>query len=189
MSSGNVVPLIRQIRRRTLRASSYLVWTISHRTDSGTALNQRRIYDIMHIVIVICEWKNYAVKLIPIVCNCEFSACTRESSQNFSHVCRMCTVFIIITRAVQPVATCRQSPYLQQPAIVIVTSFSWRLPPIALAALAAPIPIMTSFSLCGCGWWWRWWWFNVSTRFYSMTASSMRRQRLAFQLNFYGRPM
>jgi len=25
-------------------------------------------------------------------------------------------------------------------------------------------------------------WFNVSTRFYSMTASSMRRQGLAFQL-------
>jgi len=28
------------------------------------------------------------------------------------------------TRAVQPVATCRQSPYLHKPAIVIVTSFS-----------------------------------------------------------------
>jgi len=32
------------------------------------------------------------------------------------------------TRAVQPVATCRQSPYLHKPAIVIVTSFSlWEL--------------------------------------------------------------
>jgi len=32
-----------------------------------------------------------------------------------------------ITRALQPVATCRQSPYLQKPAIVNVTSFSlWR---------------------------------------------------------------
>jgi len=31
------------------------------------------------------------------------------------------------TTAVQPVATCRQSPYLHKPAIVIVTSFSsWR---------------------------------------------------------------
>jgi len=28
------------------------------------------------------------------------------------------------TRALQPVATCRQSPYLHEPAIVIVTSFS-----------------------------------------------------------------
>jgi len=35
----------------------------------------------------------------------------------------------------QPVATCRQSPYLHKPAIVIVTSFSlWRLAPTALAA-------------------------------------------------------
>jgi len=51
------------------------------------------------------------------------------------------------TRAVQPVATCRQSPYLHKPAIVIVivTLFSlWRLAP---AALAAPVLIMTSFSL------------------------------------------
>ena len=31
------------------------------------------------------------------------------------------------TRALQPVATCRQSPYLHKPAIIIVTSFSlWR---------------------------------------------------------------
>jgi len=29
-----------------------------------------------------------------------------------------------LTRVVQPVATCRQSPYLHKPAIVIVTSFS-----------------------------------------------------------------
>jgi len=42
------------------------------------------------------------------------------------------------TGAVQPVATCRQSPYLHKPAIVIVTS---------LAALAAPVLVMTSFSL------------------------------------------
>jgi len=46
---------------------------------------------------------------------------------------------------VQPVATCRQSPYLHKPAIVIVTSFSlWRLAP---TALATPVLIMTSFSL------------------------------------------
>jgi len=44
------------------------------------------------------------------------------------------------TRAVQPTATCRQSPYIQ-PATITVTSFSlWR-------ALAAPVLIMTSFSL------------------------------------------
>jgi len=49
------------------------------------------------------------------------------------------------TKAVQPVATCRQSPYLHKPAIVIVTSFSlWRLAP---TALATPVLIMTSFSL------------------------------------------
>ena len=42
----------------------------------------------------------------------------------------------------QPVATCRQSPYLHKPAIVIVTSFSWwRRSP---TALAAPVLIMTS---------------------------------------------
>jgi len=29
-----------------------------------------------------------------------------------------------ITRALQPVATCRQSPYLHKPAIIIMTSFS-----------------------------------------------------------------
>ena len=35
--------------------------------------------------------------------------------------------FITLTTAVQPVATCRQSPYFHKPAIVIVTSFSlWR---------------------------------------------------------------
>jgi len=45
---------------------------------------------------------------------------------------------------VQPVATCRQSPYLHKPAIVIVTSFSWCLAP---TALAVPVLIMTSFSL------------------------------------------
>jgi len=31
---------------------------------------------------------------------------------------------VCIIRTVQPVATCRQSPYLSKPAIVIVTSFS-----------------------------------------------------------------
>jgi len=31
------------------------------------------------------------------------------------------------TRAVQPVATCRQSPYLHKPAVVIVTSFATEL--------------------------------------------------------------
>jgi len=52
------------------------------------------------------------------------------------------------TREVQPVATCRQSPYLHKPPIVIVTLFSlWRLAPTALAALAAPVLINTSFSL------------------------------------------
>jgi len=30
----------------------------------------------------------------------------------------------MITRSAQPVATCRQSPYLHKPAIVIVTSFA-----------------------------------------------------------------
>ena len=60
------------------------------------------------------------------------------------------------TRAVQPVATCRQSPYLHKAAIVIVTSFSlWRY-----SRPARPVPashghavrlIMTSFSL------WRHW--------------------------------
>jgi len=49
------------------------------------------------------------------------------------------------TRAVQPVATCHQSPYLHKPAIVIVTSFS--LSRLAPTALAAPVLIMTSFSL------------------------------------------
>jgi len=39
----------------------------------------------------------------------------------------------------------RQPPYLHKPAIAIVTSFLlWRL---ELMALAAPIPIMMSFSL------------------------------------------
>ena len=39
----------------------------------------------------------------------------------------LCFLYTIETRAVQPVAICRQSPYLHKPAIVIVTSFSlWR---------------------------------------------------------------
>jgi len=47
----------------------------------------------------------------------------------------------IYARAVQPVATCRHSPYLHKPAVVILTSFSlWRL------ALAAPILITTLFA-------------------------------------------
>ena len=36
--------------------------------------------------------------------------------------CQLCIVNL--TRAVQPMATCRQLPYLHKPAIVIVTSFS-----------------------------------------------------------------
>jgi len=36
--------------------------------------------------------------------------------------------FFTETRAVYPMATCRQSPYLHMPTIVIVTSFSWRSP-------------------------------------------------------------
>jgi len=37
------------------------------------------------------------------------------------------SVVLYVTRVVQPVATCRQSPYLHKPAIVIVTSFPlWR---------------------------------------------------------------
>jgi len=60
----------------------------------------------------------------------------------------MLTELLKSTRAVQPVATCRQSPYLHKPAIVIVTSFSlWRLAPTALAVLAAPVLIMMSISL------------------------------------------
>jgi len=49
---------------------------------------------------------------------------------------------VITTRAVQPVATCRQSPYLHKPVIVIGTSFSlWRLAHTALAALTAPFTL------------------------------------------------
>jgi len=34
---------------------------------------------------------------------------------------------LVVTRALQPVATCRQLPYLHKPAIIIMTSFSlWR---------------------------------------------------------------
>ena len=56
---------------------------------------------------------------------------------------------LIHTTAVQPVATCRQSPCRFAPtalvAPVLMTSFSsWRLAP---TAIAAPVPIMTSFSL------------------------------------------
>jgi len=63
--------------------------------------------------------------------------CT-SSSNSLSHSIRT------TCRALQPVATCRQSLYLHKPAIVIVTSFSWWC--LAPTALAAPIPIMTSFS-------------------------------------------
>jgi len=42
---------------------------------------------------------------------------------------------VINNRALQPLATCRHSPYLHKPAIVIVTTFSlWCLAPTALAA-------------------------------------------------------
>jgi len=59
--------------------------------------------------------------------------------------CIWCILRLKYTRAVQPVATCRQSPHLHKPAIVIVTSFLlWCLTP---TALPAPILIMTSFSL------------------------------------------
>jgi len=51
---------------------------------------------------------------------------------------------LINTKAVQPVITCHQSPYLHKPSFVIVTSFSlWHLAPTALATLAAPVLIMT----------------------------------------------
>jgi len=51
-------------------------------------------------------------------------------------------VFQLVTRALQPVATCRQSPYLYKPAIVIMTSFASLAP----VVLAAPVLIMTSFA-------------------------------------------
>jgi len=74
----------------------------------------------------------------------------RQMSRDSTYAAINCNNFAFwvfsSTRAVQPVATCRQSPYLHKPAIVIVTLFSlWRLAP---TALAAPVLIMTSFSLC-----------------------------------------
>ena len=67
------------------------------------------------------------------------------SSCVYDNFSRHTSLSFTCSRAVQPVATCRQSPYLHKPAIVIVASFSlWRL---ALAALAAPVLIITSFSL------------------------------------------
>jgi len=53
---------------------------------------------------------------------------------------------LVKTRALQPVATCRQSPYLDKPAIVVVTSFSY-ITPTALATREPAILIMTSFSM------------------------------------------
>jgi len=55
----------------------------------------------------------------------------RQMSRDSTYAAINCNNFAFSvfsnTRAVQPVATCRQSPYLQKPAIVIVTSFSlWR---------------------------------------------------------------
>jgi len=59
---------------------------------------------------------------------------------------------IIITRSLQPVATCRQSPYLHKPAIIIMASSHYDVicksrVVLAPTALAAPVLIMTSFSL------------------------------------------
>jgi len=54
---------------------------------------------------------------------------------------------IIVTRALQPVATCRRSPYLHKPAIIIMMSSHYDVASLAPTALAAPVLIMTSFSL------------------------------------------
>jgi len=52
---------------------------------------------------------------------------------------------VTLERCMQPVATCRQSPYLHKPAVVTVTSLSlWRLAP---TTLAAPVHVMSSFSM------------------------------------------
>jgi len=39
----------------------------------------------------------------------------------------MCLYHVLDTKALQPVATCRQSPYLHKPAIIIMTSFATEL--------------------------------------------------------------
>jgi len=46
--SGGVVPLILQVRRRTVCASSYLEWTTNHLNDSGAALNSVQTPYITH---------------------------------------------------------------------------------------------------------------------------------------------
>jgi len=55
-----------------------------------------------------------------------YSAHLREVSvvSSFALYTAEFSLLIIYTRALQPVATCRQSPYLRKPAIIIVTSFS-----------------------------------------------------------------
>ena len=50
-----------------------------------------------------------------------------ENVSNQTMLCCYKLLFFSGTRAVQPVATCRQSPYLHKPAVAIVTSISlWR---------------------------------------------------------------
>ena len=53
---------------------------------------------------------------------------------------------LIITGGLQPVATCRQSPYLHKPAIIIMASSHSVIIMTSFASLAAPVLIMTSFA-------------------------------------------
>jgi len=59
---------------------------------------------------------------------CEMSVSTRKVStclySLYIYAWLSVVKLSVYTRAVQPVATCRQSPYLHKSAIVIVTSFS-----------------------------------------------------------------
>ena len=121
---------------------------------SGEALRSQ-LSPLTLNLITMCRVNHYVIEYSVLPLNTVFSVLITSYAASVSLSIRWmatcCLLFgenLILTRAVQPVATCRQSPYLRKPAIVIVTSFSlWRLAPTALAALTALIPIMTSLSL------------------------------------------
>ena len=76
---------------------------------------------------------------------CKFSHCQRYYSSSSDSCC-------IRTRTMQPVATCRQSPYVHQPAIavcVLIYSFQFRSAFRATTTPSQPRPLTSLTDTCG----------------------------------------
>jgi len=103
-----------------------------HKCEAVACLSSHvkcNFYELLYCVL--CLWRinliwfdlmSIVAKRSPISDPAEHLFFFCESNNLNNHI-----FVLIITRALEPVATCRQSPYLHKPAIIIMTSLSlWR---------------------------------------------------------------